>query len=215
MYFDQHLFNYSFVCFNMEFEKNIGNRVEIEKGKEIFEGVLLPSPEKGSVLLKLDNGYNIGFNKKEIVKLNVIKKIVKREKNIEIPKSKDKKKIAMVVLGGTIAAKLNPGKGGVDFVAGPEDLYELYPEIFEKVDISKVVSPFMKGSENMDFKDWQKIAKVVCDLVNNKSIEGVIVTQGTDTLHFTSAALSFFLRDLGKPVVLTFSQRSIDLVMQD
>ena len=194
----------------MEFEKNVGNRVEIEKGKEIFEGVLLPSPEKGSVLLKLDNGYNIGFNKKEIVGLKVVKKINVKEKKFEIPNLEGKKNVAMVILGGTIAARLNPGKGGVDFVENPQDLFKYYPEVFEKVNVSRVEVPFMKGSENMDFKDWQKVAKVVCDLVNDKNIEGVIVTQGTDTLHFTSAALSFFLRDLGKPVVLTFSQRSID-----
>jgi glutamyl-tRNA(Gln) amidotransferase subunit D len=194
----------------MEFAKNIGNRVEIEKGKEIFEGLLLPSPENGTILLKLDNGYNIGFNKKEIVKLNVIKKIERKEKEIEIQFDNSKKNVAMVILGGTIAARLNPGKGGVDFVENPKDLFKYYPEIFEKVNVSKVEVPFMKGSENMDYKDWQKVGKVVCDLVNDKSIEGVIVTQGTDSLHFTSAALSFFLRDLGKPVVVTFSQRSID-----
>src|SRR6056297_1061501 len=194
----------------MEFGKNIGNRVQIEKGKEVFEGVLLPSPENGSVLLKLDNGYNIGFNKKEIVGLKVIEEIKKKESEIEIPVSKGKKNVAMVILGGTIAAKLNPGKGGVDFVENPKDLFKYYPEVFEKVNVSRVEIPFMKGSENMDFKDWQKVAKVVCDLVNDKEIEGIIVTQGTDTLHYTSAALSFFLRDLGKPVVLTYSQRSID-----
>ncbi len=194
----------------MEFDKNIGNCVEIEKGKEIFEGVLLPSPEHGSVLLKLDNGYNIGFNKKDIVGLKVVKKLRVKEKEFDIPISKEKKNIAMVILGGTIAARLNPGKGGVDFVENPQDLFKYYPEVFEKVNVSRVEIPFMKGSENMDFKDWQKVAKVVCDLVNEKDIEGVIVTQGTDSLHFTSAALSFFLGDLGKPVALTFSQRSID-----
>jgi glutamyl-tRNA(Gln) amidotransferase subunit D len=194
----------------MEFDKNIGNRVEIVKGKEIFEGVLLPSPEKGSVLLKLDNGYNIGFNKKEIVELKIIEKIKVEEKEFKIPKVEGKKNVAMVILGGTIAAKLNPGKGGVDFIENPSDLFRYYPKVFEKVNISKVEIPFMKGSENMDFKDWQKVARVVCNLVNDKNIQGVIVTQGTDTLHYTSAALSFFLRDLGKPVVLTYSQRSID-----
>jgi glutamyl-tRNA(Gln) amidotransferase subunit D len=194
----------------MEFEKNMGNRVEIEKGNEVFEGILLPSPEKGIVLLKLDNGYNIGFFKKDIIKLKVIEKIKSKEKNLKLPFSRDKKNVAMVILGGTIAARLNPGKGGVDFVENPNDLFKYYPEVFEKVNISKVEIPFMKGSENMDFKDWQKIAKVVCDLVKDKNIEGIVVTQGTDTLHYTSAALSFFLRDLGKPVVLTYSQRSID-----
>jgi glutamyl-tRNA(Gln) amidotransferase subunit D len=38
----------------------------------------------------------------------------------------------------------------------------------------------------------------------------VIITHGTDTLHYTSAALSFFLRNLSKPVVLVGAQRSSD-----
>jgi len=43
-----------------------------------------------------------------------------------------------------------------------------------------------------------------------KYADGVVVTMGTDTLHFASAALAFFLQDLNKPVVITASQRSID-----
>ena len=194
----------------MEIEKNFGNYVEVEMGKEIYEGVLLPSPDEGTFLLKLDNGYNIGFNKKEVLKLKMIKKLKNEEKDFEIPHLKDKPNVAIVILGGTISARLNPGKGGVDFVEKPNDLFKYYPEIFEEVNISKVEVPFMKGSENMDYKDWQKIAKVVCELVNDSNLSGVIVAQGTDTLHYTSSALSFFLRNLGKPVVITFSQRSID-----
>ena len=194
----------------MEFKENYGNYVELHFGKEIYEGILLPSPEPLNVLLKLDNGYNVGFNKKEIVKLKVIKKTKIEKKEVEFPVSGDKKNVALVVLGGTIGAKLNPGKGGVDFVASPNDFYETFPEVFDHVNVSKVEVPFLKGSENMDYKDWQKVAKVVCELVNEKEISGVIITQGTDTLHYTSSALSFFLQNLGKPVVLTYSQRSID-----
>lgn len=196
--------------FSMEIDKNFGNLVEIEKGKEIYEGILLPGPEKGVVLLKMENGYNIGFNKKEILKMKLLKKIENKKKDFEIKNSKDKPNVAMVVLGGTISARLNPGKGGVDFVESPEDLFKYHPELFEKVNVTKVEVPFMKGSESLNSKDWQKVAKIVSELVNDSNVSGVIVTQGTDTLHYTSSALSFFLRDLGKPVVLTFSQRSID-----
>jgi glutamyl-tRNA(Gln) amidotransferase subunit D len=73
----------------------------------------------------------------------------------------------------------------------------------------------MKGSENMDYKDWQKIAKVCEKYLNDGSIDGILITQGTDTLHYTSAALSFFLGKINKPVVLTYSQRSIDRASSD
>jgi len=199
----------------MEIDQNFGNLVQLERGKEIYEGILLPSPENGIVLLKLENGYNIGFNKKEILKLKLLKKISEKEKDFNFEISKDKPNVAMVILGGTIAARLNPLKGGVDWLDTPESLFKFYPEIFEKVNVVKVEVPFMKASEDMDYKDWQKIARVVETLLNDSNVKGIIVTHGTDFLHYTSAALSFFLRNLNKPVVLTYSQRSIDRASSD
>ena len=87
--------------------------------------------------------------------------------------------------------------------------------MFDLVNVLKVEVPFMKGSENMDFKDWQKIAKVAEKYLNDSNIQGIIITHGTDTLHYTSGALSFFLGKVNKPVVLTYSQRSIDRASSD
>jgi glutamyl-tRNA(Gln) amidotransferase subunit D len=68
----------------------------------------------------------------------------------------------------------------------------------------------MKASESMNYEDWQKIAKIAVKSLNEENVKGVIVTHGTDFLHYTSAALSFFIKNLNKPVVLTYSQRSTD-----
>ena len=95
------------------------------------------------------------------------------------------------------------------------DLFRFYPEVFEKINIAKVEIPFIKSSEDMDYKDWQKISRIAEKLLNDGNIKGVIITHGTDTLHYTSAALSFFLKDLNKPVVLTYSQRSTDRASSD
>jgi glutamyl-tRNA(Gln) amidotransferase subunit D len=51
--------------------------------------------------------------------------------------------------------------------------------------------------------------------LNDSNIKGIIITHGTDSLHYTSSALSFFLKNLNKPVVLTYSQRSIDRASSD
>ena len=195
-----------------------GDYVEIHLSKLIYEGILLevPETEKGIVLLKLDSGYNIGFNKKDILKIVLLKKA--REEKIEALELKgnsEKKNIAIIITGGTIAARLNPKRGGVDWLTTPEDLFKFYPQLFEKVNIARVEIPFMKASEDMDFKDWQKIAKVTVNLLNDSNIQGVIITHGTDFLHYTSSALSFFIRSLNKPVVLTYSQRSIDRASSD
>ena len=194
-----------------------GDYVEVHLLKKIYEGTLLENPEdeKGILLLKLESGYNIGLNKKDILKINLVKKAVEKNYKSEIKADASKPNIAMIITGGTIAARLNPKKGGVDWLDTPESLFQFYPEIFEKVNVVKLEIPFMKASEDMDFKDWQKIAKLAEKLVNDSNIKGVVITHGTDFLHYTSSALSFFLRNLNKPVVLTYSQRSIDRASSD
>jgi glutamyl-tRNA(Gln) amidotransferase subunit D len=166
-------------------------------------------------LLKVNSGYNIGFNKKDIIEIKLKKKFSEKEQDIELKKDSKKPNIAMIITGGTISAKLNVKKGGVDWLDTPESLFKVHPKIFEKVNITKIEIPFMKASEDMDFKDWKKIAKTTEKFLNDPEIKGVIITQGTDFLHYTSAALSFFLKNLNKPVVLTYSQRSIDRASSD
>ena len=199
----------------MKTNASAGDLVEIHLSKIIYEGVLLESSESGIVLLKLDSGYNIGFNKKDILDLKLLKKSKEVKEEFSVKKDSKKPNIAMVICGGTIASRYDPKTGAVKWLDGPENLFKFYPEMFEKVNVSKVEIPFMKGSENMDFKDWQKIAKIVEKQLNDPNIKGVIVTHGTDTLHYTSAALSFFLGKVNKPVVLTYSQRSIDRASSD
>jgi len=201
----------------MESKPNPGDYVEVHLMKLIYEGVLLEAPksEKAIILLKLDSGYNIGFNKKDVSYIKVLKKAKEKIEEVKIEKDSKKPDIAMVITGGTIASKLDPKTGAVKWLDTPESLFKIYPELFDKVNVSKVEIPFMKGSENMDFKDWKKIAKVVQRLLNEMHIKGVIITHGTDSLHYTSAALSFFLGKVNKPVVLTYSQRSIDRASSD
>ena len=195
-----------------------GDYVEIELMKKIYPGVLLENPqnEKGIILLKLDSGYNIGLNKKDISSIKIKKKFSERKTlDKKVPINLKKPSIAMIILGGTISPRMNPRKGGVDWLSKPEELLKYYPEIFEKVNVKKIEVPFMKASEDMDFIDWKKIASVAKNLLNEKDIKGIVITQGTDFLHYTSSALSFFLKDLNKPVVITYSQKSSDRASSD
>ncbi|HLC86838.1 MAG TPA: Glu-tRNA(Gln) amidotransferase subunit GatD [Candidatus Nanoarchaeia archaeon] len=196
---------------------NAGDYIEVHLSKIIYEGVLLESPktEKDILLLKLDSGYNIGFNKKDIIEIKIIRKFAEKKENLEIKKDSKKPNIAIIITGGTIASKLDPKTGGVKWITEPNEFFNFYPELFEKVNVSKIEVPFMKGSEDMDYKDWIKIAKIAEKLLNDPNIKGIIITHGTDTLNYTAASLSFMLRDLNKPVVLTYSQRSIDRASSD
>lgn len=194
-----------------------GDLVEISLIKNSYRGIFLESPEneKGIVLLKLNSGYNIGLNKKNIVDIKILKRAEEKKEEIKIKKDREKPNIAMIITGGTISSSLDSKTGAVKWLTSPEKLFKFYPEIFEKVNITKIEVPFMKGSENLSFKEWQKIAKVSAKLLNDPNIKGIIITHGTDTLHYTAAALSFFLKNLNKPVVLTYSQRSTDRASSD
>ncbi|MEX2017618.1 MAG: Glu-tRNA(Gln) amidotransferase subunit GatD [Candidatus Pacearchaeota archaeon] len=189
-----------------------GDYVEVHLMHEIYEGTFLevPESEKGIILLKLDTGYNIGFNRKDVLKIKVLRKFKPVEDVVEINRPRDKPCIAMIITGGTISSRLDPKSGAVSWLTSPEQLFKFYPGIFKHVNVSKVEVPFMKASEDMSSKDWQKIAKTAEKLLNDENIKGVIVTHGTDTLHYTASALSFFLQNLNKPVVLSYSQRSSD-----
>jgi glutamyl-tRNA(Gln) amidotransferase subunit D len=91
----------------------------------------------------------------------------------------------------------------------PKEFLHNIPELVNIVNIKHIKKPITKMSEDMDYIDWQEIARQVArDL--NSGMQGAIITHGTDTLHFTSAALSFMLRNLHKPVVLVGAQRSSD-----
>jgi len=189
-----------------------GDKIEvIIVGKEKNqEGILLESHDPGVLLLKLDSGYNIGLKKEDIREIRVLKRSEKKEEDSEGWKLSGKKPIIDFYLtGGTISSKLDPKTGGVRDLTTSNELFDIYPEIFDVADI-RIKSPFMKASENMDSKDWIKLARLVGKSLNDLHVKGVIISHGTDTLHYTASALSFMLGKLNKPVVLTYSQRSSD-----
>jgi len=61
---------------------------------------------------------------------------------------------------------------------------------------------------------WVKIAEGVGEVIKS-SVDGVVITHGTDTMHYTAAFLSFALRNVPVPVVLVGAQRSSDRPSSD
>ncbi len=193
-----------------------GDRIRVVTKEEDFEGILMPRPEllgAGITVLKLDNGYNIGIEKKNIKSVKVVeaykpKKISKKK----IPVNKKLPTIAILSCGGTISSRVDYKTGGVyaDYTA--EDFTAMCPELSEIANIkAKQIMSVM--SEDMHAEEWKKIAKAAAEEL--KKSDGVVITMGTDTLHYCTAAVSFFLKNLNKPVVFTAAQRSIDRPSSD
>ncbi|MFA4960222.1 MAG: Glu-tRNA(Gln) amidotransferase subunit GatD [Candidatus Pacearchaeota archaeon] len=189
---------------------DVGDKIKIQTREKTWEGLVLESHDPSIILLKLNSGYNIGIRESETMDAQLLEKNKTYERTkIKLDKNDKLKNVAIVITGGTISSRLDPKTGGV-ISTDTEEILTIAPEIKEICNITKIEKPFMKWSENMSFPDWKKIAEVCQDLLNNENIDGIIITHGTDFLHYTSSALSFFLQKPNKPVALTYSQRSID-----
>lgn len=189
---------------------NVGEKVSLRTASRTWEGNVLESYDSEIILLKLESGYNIGLRESEVLDVKVLEKAKQTEKKKpEIELNKKLPNIAMVITGGTISSRLDPKSGAV-ISTDEEEILNIAPEIKNICNISRVEKPFMKWSENMCYKDWKKLAETCEALLNDEKISGIIITHGTDFLHYSAEALSFMLGKLNKPVALTYSQRSID-----
>lgn len=198
-----------------------GSRIVVEKGKDVIEGLLMPSPDAGIIVLKLDNGYNVGikFEKGTIIKKSKTpepRKIIEEKKfevggHVKTSEQKfDKSKpiISILHTGGTIASRVDYRTGGVASSFSPEDMLAMFPELTQIANIrTRLVFSVM--SESMRFSNYQILAKEIAKEIES-GVDGVIVAHGTDTMHYTSAALSFMLQNLPVPVILVGAQRSSD-----
>ncbi|MEM0379650.1 MAG: Glu-tRNA(Gln) amidotransferase subunit GatD [Nanopusillaceae archaeon] len=189
----------------------IGDRIRvISDGEEIY-GVLMPRYSiyegKNILVIKLDNGYNIGISVNDKTKIDLVskKEILKVEEKISL--SKDKPLVSILSTGGTIASRVDYKTGAVYPSLSAEDLIKMIPEIKDVVslDIRKIMNKF---SENMTKKDWEIISKEVYNEI--KKDNGVIVLHGTDTMSYTSSALAFSIRNKNVPIIFVGSQRSSD-----
>jgi glutamyl-tRNA(Gln) amidotransferase subunit D len=198
-----------------EKEVSPGDSVRLVTLKEELEGTILETSEPEIILLKLKSGYNIGIKKEDIKDILLIKEKTEESEKIELKEKKNLPFIDIIITGGTISSRVDYKTGAVKWLTQPQELFKFYPEIFEIANVRKIKVPFMKASENMSSDDWQVIAKECEESLNNEDVKGVIVTHGTDFLHYTASALSFFLQNLNKPVVLTYAQRSSDRASSD
>ncbi len=191
----------------------LGDRVEVRKGDRVYEGILMPRIELGdrdSLTVKLDNGYNVGIKVTEKVR---IEKLGEGRKLDIFPTRRIVKKtklpsISIFSTGGTIASRVSYLTGGVIWSMTPEEIFFTVPELQEITNLRETRILFKVPSENMTPKYWKIMAKESAKAL--ESSDGLVIMHGTDTLHYSGAALSFMLKNLTKPVVLVGAQRSTD-----
>jgi len=195
----------------------LGDVIEVRRGEDSQTGILMPHHDfshASIITLKLPNGYNIGVKVDGSTKVKVVSKREARDhKTQTLPRDPGKKDVAVISTGGTIASYVDYRTGAVHPAISAEELIFSVPELLDLCNVrAKVLYSIL--SENMKVSHWQGLARAIADELNSGAV-GVIVPHGTDTLGFTSAALSFMLRNLTGPVVCVGSQRSSDRPSSD
>jgi len=142
----------------------------------------------------------------------------------------NKDTILVVFTGGTIGSRASGGLIDVDGQAG-YDLLARYGSMAEggsaegqgqgrdgeswgvAAKASKLrfetVQPYQTLSENMNPAHWTALIACIRQAAPER-YRGVIVTHGSDTLAFTSAALSYAFADVGVPIVLVAANYPLD-----
>ncbi len=124
-----------------------------------------------------------------------------------------KSKILMLYTGGTIGMMTDPETGGLkpfDF----EHLLEQIPEI-RLLDCEIETDSLDRPIDSSDMKPehWLRLAKRIYDGYNQ--YDGFVILHGSDTMAYSSSALSFLIENLAKPVVFTGAQLPIGISRSD
>ena len=196
----------------------VWSEVEATTDTGVFVGLILPRSETADdahIVLKLRTGYNVGLRANEI---RSMKQIGYRAANYKIPEKQFpfdpvKPKVKLFGTGGTIASRLDYRTGAVVPAFSPGELYGSVPELADvcNLDTEKLFGVF---SENMGPEQYITLAEH-CGRAIEDGVDGIVIGHGTDTMHHTSAILSFMVQNSPVPIVMVGSQRSSDRPSSD
>ncbi|MFP4175496.1 MAG: Glu-tRNA(Gln) amidotransferase subunit GatD, partial [Halobacteriales archaeon] len=191
-----------------------GDRVRVEKEGNVFEGVMMPSSDDEQVVVKLDDGYNVGVAR-DGATVEVVEDIEEEEmesEGVALEHYDELPTVSLISTGGTIASTVDYRTGAVTAQFDAEDVLRAVPELAGRANYrGRVVSNIL--SENMTPDRWRELARAVADEIRDGA-DGVVVMHGTDTMAYSASALAFML-DTPVPVVFVGSQRSADRPSSD
>ncbi|MDR3146452.1 MAG: asparaginase [Treponema sp.] len=122
------------------------------------------------------------------------------------------KRIILLATGGTIASAKRGQDGPLAPAFSAGELLSFVPQIRSLCEASARDIIYMDSS-NIQPEEWQIIARETFAAL--EEYDGVLITHGTDTLAYTASMLSFMLRGLDKPVIVTGAQLPINDLMSD
>lgn len=121
-----------------------------------------------------------------------------------------KKNILLIATGGTIASSITAD--GLSPAITSEELLQYVPEINEICNV-KTMQLLNIDSTNIQPEYWLLMVEEIEKEYDN--YDGFVITHGTDTMAYTSSALSYLIQNSHKPIVITGSQKPINAAMTD
>lgn len=197
---------------------NHGDRVRIDaatpEGPVTHEGILLAPATGGHITVKLDNGYNVTFLETEITEITLIAVQAIEEQIFAVnpTENMDLPEVWILHTGGTIASKVDYVTGAVAARFEPEELLDTVPELAQHARIRAKKLGNM-WSDDIRARHWNAMMTET-KRAFEAGAAGVVITHGTDTMHYSAAAAAFSWAGGGKRppgrIVFTGSQRSSD-----
>ena len=199
------------------YDLSIGDTIKVHKEDITYTGILLDRPEDADdryLVIKLSSGYNIGVaidnTTAELIEKGEKPKIGYDEE--DIPTDPSKQNISIVSTGGTVSSVIDYRTGAVHPKFTASDLVKANPELLDYANYN-VKALYNILSEDMKHEYWVKAAEEIANDIS-EGADGVVIAHGTDTMHYTAAALSFMLKT-PVPIILTGAQRSSDRPSSD
>ena len=124
------------------------------------------------------------------------------------------KKVLIIYTGGTIGMKRTDGgyaptKGYLaEAIENIPDLTSPSMPAWELCEMDPLLD-----SSDMTVVEWNAIGRKIYE--NYHAYDGFVILHGTDTMAYTASALSFMLKGLSKPVILTGSQIPLSEIRSD
>ena len=160
------------------------------------------SADKNYIVMKLKNGYNVGIKISNIQFINKIgnhigedttsvqslDNTIKGERH-KYEYGNEVSKVALISTGGTIASKVDYRTGGVTAAFSGAEIYASVPELSKVASLDPEVL-LNEYSENLKPEHWSMIANKVSEKVKSGIYRGIVISHGTDTMHYTASALS-------------------------
>jgi len=124
----------------------------------------------------------------------------------------DKATVTLIHTGGTLG--MAPGTDSASLAPGPslDRILEQVPELEQLAHLRLVVA-FNRDSTTLEPEHILTLARIIRAQADQS--DGFVLIHGTDTMAYTASVLGFLLADLGKPVVLTGSQRPLAYIRTD